>query len=65
MAITVIAPPDPKDALVKKCDQCGVTLQFYPVDIQQHKSVDYTGDPCGHDYIKCPNCEHKIVLKSW
>lgn len=65
MAVTVIAPPDPNDAQKKKCKNCGVTVQFFPVDIKEYSGRDYSGGPDGCEWVDCPNCNERIILRSW
>ena len=49
-----------KEVVFKKC---GVTLQYVPNDVKRDYTSDYTGDRDYFNYITCPNCSKKVVVK--
>lgn len=66
MAIRIIRKGP--DASVKKtivCHNCGATLEYVPNDVKERHGTDYTGGPDGEQYIDCPNCEKRAIIRSW
>lgn len=52
-----------KDQSVQKtctCRKCGSILKYYPVDVKQGTSYDYTGDRDYYKYISCPSCGNQV-----
>lgn len=46
------------------CGGCGAIVQYEKREIQERK---YTcmGDPSGHAYVSCPNCNDEARIRSW
>ena len=67
MAVRIIdAKPDP--SAVKRVvhrSGCGATLEYVPNDVKTRNGTDYSGGPDGEEWIDCPNCNKKVILKSW
>ena len=66
MAVRVVNE-DPDKSVVKKrvCRSCGVTVEYLPIDVQTRNGTDWSGGPDGEDYVMCPKCGKKIILRSW
>ena len=47
------------------CNNCGHTVAYVPKDVQRYEGVDYSGGPDGCEYLICPGCSKRIVLRSW
>lgn len=47
------------------CKGCGATLEYVPNEVQSYHGRDYGGGPDGHEWIVCPNCTKKVILRSW
>ena len=47
------------------CRGCGARLQYGMNEVQTRNGTDYSGGPDGEDYIMCPRCGNKVVLRSW
>jgi hypothetical protein len=47
------------------CHSCGCTVAYVKNDIQEYHGTDYSGGPDGQEWINCPGCFKKIVLRSW
>lgn len=64
MTIRIINP-EPDKSVVRRCicRNCGVKLQFVPMDIQKELHYDYTGDFDEYYFIQCPKCNKKIQVK--
>lgn len=41
------------------CKNRGSTLEYTPIDVKR----DYTGERDYYNFIKCPSCSHKSVVK--
>ena len=66
MAVKVIkTEPDP--GVVKRvvCSHCGATLEYVPNDVKEWSGRDMGGDPDGHQWVDCPNCNKKAIIRSW
>ncbi len=66
MSVKVVdATPDP--AIVKKvsCRNCGARLEYTPNDVKTYSGTDYSGGPDGMDWVDCPNCNKRAVIRSW
>lgn len=44
---------------------CGAVIAYIQDDVQSHHGTDYGGGPDGCEWITCPNCGKKKVLRSW
>ena len=49
----------------KNCKDCGAILEYTQRDIKVRNGVDYSGGPDGMEWIDCPNCDSKVVLRAW
>ena len=66
MAIRIISEkPDPKVAKRITCKKCGARLEYFPVDVQEYHGKDIGGGPDGMEWIDCPKCKQRILLRSW
>lgn len=57
--------PDP--SVVKRivCRNCGVKLKYTPADVKRIDGLYYAGGPDGFEFIMCPKCERRVVIRSW
>ncbi len=63
MAIVIIKKePDPKIFKEVICKNCGVTLQYLPMDEISAFHYDYDGGSDEYKYIVCPNCQKIVEL---
>lgn len=44
---------------------CKLLLAYVPNDVLRRDGTDYAGGPDGEEYIICPNCAKKVVIRSW
>lgn len=66
MPVRIVDPtPDPKVEKFVSCKQCGARLAYVPLDVKSYNGKDYSGGADGHDYILCPCCNLKVILRSW
>lgn len=56
----------PDKSVIKRvvCKDCGATLEYVPNDVKTSTGT-YMGEASGSDYIKCPNCNKQVILRSW
>lgn len=47
------------------CKHCAARLEYTLSDVKEVQGVDYSGGPDGHEYIYCPRCNHKVILRAW
>lgn len=58
---------EPDKSVVKQCicRGCGATLEYVPNEVKSHHGTDMSGGPDGQEWITCPKCHKKVVLRSW
>lgn len=62
--VTVInRQPHPEVVKQTPCRNCGVTLEYVPIDVKRDFSSDYLGDKDYYSYIDCPNCGKQVRVK--
>ena len=56
---------EPARSVVKEviCQNCGVTLEYTPSDVQTVTVKDYGGGSDQVYYIQCPRCQHKVNVR--
>lgn len=66
MAVKVVkVEPDPKIVKQIVCRHCGATLEYVPNDVKSRHGTDYGGGPDGCEWVDCPNCNKKAIIRSW
>jgi hypothetical protein len=58
----------PKDPLYVKrvsCNHCASQLEYTKNEVKSVHGTDYSGGPDGYEWIDCPVCFNKVILKSW
>lgn len=57
-----------KDQTVVKrvtCRNCSSILEYVQAEVKKYRGTDYTGGADGQDWIDCPQCQEKVILRSW
>ena len=44
---------------------CGAIVEYTKSDIKEINGTDYSGGSDGCQYVDCPGCGKRYVLKSW
>jgi len=44
---------------------CGSTIEYVPNEVQRRDGHDYSGGPDGEEYVTCPSCGKKAIIRSW
>lgn len=67
MTVRIVDPtPDPKVEKFVSCTKgCGARLAYVPNDVKSYNGRDYSGGADGYEWIDCPQCGKKVVIKSW
>lgn len=66
MAIRIVEEkPDPSVVRKVVCRNCGVSIEYLPVDIQEGRDTDYTGSSDIYHFIECPKCKKEIRVKRY
>jgi hypothetical protein len=47
------------------CHSCAAKLEYCKWDVNKWSGKDYSGGSAGEEYINCPRCGEKVVLRSW
>lgn len=57
----------PGKKVVKRitCCHCGAKLEYVPNDVKERHGRDYGGGPDGEEWVDCPNCNKKAIIRSW
>lgn len=56
--------PDPSVVKQILCRNCGVKLEYLPIDVQSYTASDYGGGSDTYYYIKCPKCNNTVYVKA-
>ena len=66
MAVKVIKVKPPKSILKKVVHkECGATLEYLLIDVKSYHGTGISGGPDGSEWIDCPHCSGRVVLRSW
>lgn len=57
----------PAPAVVKQiiCTNCGALLEYTPHEVQRYSGRDISGGPDGMEWIDCPVCTNRAVIRAW
>lgn len=44
---------------------CGAIIEYFPGEVKSKHGTDYGGGSDGMEYLFCPNCGEKAVIRSW
>ena len=47
------------------CRHCGAILKYYPREVKTESGTDYGGGPDGMEWVDCPECADRAVIRSW
>lgn len=47
------------------CRECGATLEYIPIDVKSYHGTDMSGGPDGYEWVDCPNCKKRAIIRSW
>lgn len=47
------------------CKGCASILEYTQVEVKSVHSTDYSGGADGHEYIDCPCCGKKVIIRAW
>lgn len=55
------------DSAVKHvtCKHCASKLEYTQSEVKEYHGRDYSGGADGKEWIDCPNCSSKVILRSW
>ena len=65
--MVTVVKKEPAASVLKEivCGNCGATLSYTPNEIQSYHGTDIGGGPDGQEWIDCPNCTKKAIIRSW
>jgi len=49
----------------KKCSECKCTIGYFENEVIEEYNTDPWGFTDHYDYIRCPNCNERIVIKQY
>jgi DNA-directed RNA polymerase subunit RPC12/RpoP len=47
------------------CKNCSAIILYVKNDVKSYSGTDYGGGPDGHEWVDCPNCGKKAIIRSW
>ena len=66
MARIIDPKPQPEAEKTAVCkDGCGAKIGYVKNDVMSYHGTDMSGGPDGQEWINCPQCGKKIILRSW
>ncbi len=60
-----IVGEDPQALKRATCRNCGAILEYTLSEVQETHGTDISGGPDGCEWIDCPRCKKRVILKSW
>jgi RNase P subunit RPR2 len=64
MARVVVEVPKKMKRVVCR-DGCRATIEYVPNDVKRRDGTDYGGGPDGEEWVVCPSCGKKAIIRSW
>lgn len=55
------------ETVVKRvtCRECATILEYTPNEVKEEHGTDYGGGPDGREWVDCPNCGRRAIIRSW
>lgn len=47
------------------CHKCASLLEYTQAEVKRRDGKDYTGGPDGEEWVDCPKCYNKAIIRSW
>lgn len=47
------------------CKNCASILEYTKNEVDEVNGKDYYGGSDGYEYINCPTCGKRVILRSW
>lgn len=47
------------------CRDCASVLEYTKKEVRSYHGTDYGGGPDGQEWVDCPNCGGRAVIRSW
>ena len=47
------------------CKNCASLLQYTQNEVQEYHDRDISGGADGSEWIDCPKCGQRVILRSW
>lgn len=47
------------------CKSCASILEYTLSEVKEYHGTDYGGGPDGQEWVDCPNCGKRAVIRSW
>lgn len=47
------------------CFNCAARIKYTNNDVKRSNGRDYSGGPDGMEWVNCPKCGKKAIIKSW
>lgn len=63
--MVVVVGKDETKVLRATCQSCASILEYKKVEVKKYSGTDYSGGSDGHEWIDCPDCGAKVILRSW
>ncbi len=65
--MVTIIKKEPDNSVLKEivCRNCGATLSYVPNEVKSYSGTDFGGGSDGQEWVDCPNCNEKAIIRSW
>lgn len=47
------------------CTGCASILEYTKSEVKEYHGTDYSGGSDGQEWIDCPKCGKKVIIRSW
>jgi RNase P subunit RPR2 len=62
--VTVVGKDETKVKRVT-CRSCASILEYNLSEVKEYHGTDYGGGPDGQEWVDCPHCGKRAVIRSW
>ena len=63
--MVMVVGKDPAAVKRVTCRGCASILEYTTSEVQEYHGTDYSGGSDGMEWVVCPNCGGKAVIRSW
>lgn len=47
------------------CRSCASVLEYNLNEVKRESGTDYGGGPDGREWVDCPHCSRRAIIRSW
>jgi DNA-directed RNA polymerase subunit RPC12/RpoP len=47
------------------CRGCSAIIEYVANEVKRRDGTDISGGPDGEEWVRCPNCGGRAIIRSW